>query len=430
MINDSVREELRGKISPVVKTASNAPKEKFPMPNETKQAVKVVEPPKPILKAEISEINSPPTPTLVEFHSKNAAIPEWRLQLQNTVRKRQDRSATENGKAAFPPIQKTKLVMSGATALKAQPIEKTEEIEIASVKNPTLSSALERIKNSRQKFLREEEQLKINATISETAKPVKNFPFHIAGKTSDAAPNTAANASANVAVKPALTIPAKIETKDLETNKLPAPPKPAPIATNFEKRAVAFEEETRTVESKDFEEKIEVTEKTKFEAAPAKIESTAKVEPEAIETEDAAAEEEIDDCAPFAMRFNAGLFDLIIGSFASLLLLSPFMLTGGESWLTVAGAAAFLATCALVMFIYLTAAIGKYGKTFGMHLFSLEVIDIEDEQYPTLHQAAVSSALYLISLAFGGLGFVTMFFNEEKRAVHDLVSGTIVVKEF
>jgi uncharacterized RDD family membrane protein YckC len=91
---------------------------------------------------------------------------------------------------------------------------------------------------------------------------------------------------------------------------------------------------------------------------------------------------------------------------------------------------AFLATCAVVMFVYLTATVSMYGKTFGMRLFSLELIDVEDEDYPTLHQAAVSSAVYLLTLAFGGIGFITLPFNEEKRAIHDIVSGTIVVKEF
>ncbi len=144
-----------------------------------------------------------------------------------------------------------------------------------------------------------------------------------------------------------------------------------------------------------------------------------------------AAEDEIeyyDDCAPIAMRFNAGLFDLIIGLFVSLILLSPFLLWGGNWW-SFAGVAGFLATWAVVMFAYLTTAIGYYGKTFGMRLFSLEVIDIEGDNYPTLHQAAVSSSLYILSLAFGGIGFLTLAFNEEKRAAHDLVSRTIVIRE-
>ncbi len=82
------------------------------------------------------------------------------------------------------------------------------------------------------------------------------------------------------------------------------------------------------------------------------------------------------------------------------------------------------------MFVYLTSSIGFFGKTLGMRLFSLELVDAEENEYPTLHQAAVSSSLYILSLVFGGLGFLTIFFNEEKRAMHDLLSGTIIVREF
>jgi len=65
-----------------------------------------------------------------------------------------------------------------------------------------------------------------------------------------------------------------------------------------------------------------------------------------------------------------------------------------------------------------------------MKLFSLELIDADLNEYPSFHQAAVSSAVYLLSLPLGGLGFLTIFFNDEKRAAHDIVSGTIIVNEF
>ena len=89
-----------------------------------------------------------------------------------------------------------------------------------------------------------------------------------------------------------------------------------------------------------------------------------------------------------------------------------------------------LAVGAIVMFVYMTASIGCFGKTFGMHLFKLEMIDINGEEYPTFHQAAVSSSVYLVSIALLGIGFITSLLDEENRAVHDLASGTIVVKEF
>jgi uncharacterized RDD family membrane protein YckC len=120
---------------------------------------------------------------------------------------------------------------------------------------------------------------------------------------------------------------------------------------------------------------------------------------------------------------------LLIGSFLSLILLSPFMMLNGRffSW---EGFIAFLATFTIVMFIYLTTTIGFLGRTFGMRIFSLEIVDIDENEYPTLHQAAVSSSVYLLSLAFGGIGFLTMLLNTEKRAAHDLLSKTIVVKEY
>jgi uncharacterized RDD family membrane protein YckC len=65
-----------------------------------------------------------------------------------------------------------------------------------------------------------------------------------------------------------------------------------------------------------------------------------------------------------------------------------------------------------------------------MRLFSLELVDAIENEYPTLRQAAVNSAIFLLSLGVLGAGFLTAFFNEERRALHDLLSGTILVREF
>lgn len=139
--------------------------------------------------------------------------------------------------------------------------------------------------------------------------------------------------------------------------------------------------------------------------------------------------EEIEDLALFSMRFGAGLFDLIIASFVSMLLLSPIAFTQGE-WFTTSGLLLFCGVFAIVTFIYMTICLGFYGKTMGMRLFSLELVDAVENEYPTLHQAAVSSSVFILSLVFGGAGFLTVFYNEENRAAHDLLSGTILVKEF
>ena len=425
MINDSVREDLEAKVLTAEKFAKFEVKGRFPMPNQKNQPVKTINTQKSnAAGTNTSEIFSSPTsPTLVEFHNKNASVPEWRLQLQNTVRQRQERSMSDTGKLESPPAQKTKLVTSGATALKIEPVEKVAESEIVHSKNPTLASALQRIKDSRQKFLTKEEAEATSLVPVQVTVTNKSYPFHIAKKTNDAEViKSGVTAPApDFSQRPKIATSLKKSDEDFDTNKLPTLPVQAKISTSFESQpAVVFEAEAKIAVS---EEKIEIAEKVKADNKTIVEEIAPVIEAEEFDADEA------DDCAPLAMRFNAGLFDLIIGSFSSLLLLSPFMLLGG-SWFTLSGLAAFVVTCAVVMFVYMTTSIGMYGKTYGMRLFSLEVIDIEGENYPTLHQAAVSSSLYLASLAFGGIGFLTMLFNEEKRAVHDLVSGTIVVREF
>lgn len=169
------------------------------------------------------------------------------------------------------------------------------------------------------------------------------------------------------------------------------------------------------------------------EAAPAKTVAIQEIEEIAVTQTEIETAAETDDnineeIAPFVYRFNAGFFDLIISSFLSLILLSPFMMLSGN-WLSLQGALAFIVTCSIVMFLYITASVGMIGRTLGMNLFSLEMIDAEDNDYPTFHQAAVSASIYQVSLLLGGIGFATMFWNEDRRAVHDLASGTIVVRE-
>lgn len=420
-INDLAREELIRKVSAASKLKSFEMKANT-MSNKTSNPVKnvIMEKTVDASQSGTSDISVKQTsPTLVEFHSKNAALPEWRLQLQNAVRQHQDRGIqeTENNQIAAPRAQ---LVTSGANALKVETVQETKPVIH---ENPSLARALERIETSRQKFLVEEKPPTEQAAAA--PKAGKNYPFHIAPKTNGASVKPAEkNAPVNAFAKPKLASSLRTETRELDTNKLPPIPKPAEIATSFVAAPTIPEiKETKVTETETVE--VKVTE-TVITVEAEKIEAVAEII-ETVEVEENEVEE-YDDCAPLAMRFNAGLFDLIIGSFTSLILLAPFMVWGG-SWFSTAGVFAFLATCAIVMFVYLTVAIGFYGKTFAMRLFSLETVDIESEDYPTLHQAAVSTAVYLLSLALGGIGFLTLPFNEDKRAVHDLISGTIMVRE-
>ena len=414
MINDSVREELKPKVLSLPKRINFDIKSNAPASVKPEQQTTVASPPKTAeLKPPPAEIlDKPAVPTLVEFHTATATVPEWRLQLQNSVRRRQESVKTE-----VPAAPQMRLKTSGANALQA---EIAPEVETFQPKNTTLNSALQRIEESRQKFFKEEAPLS-NETPDSAPTATKNYPFYIAAKQTEVPPKQAGkNIPVNAVTKPKLAVSLKIDSETADAVKL-SPPKTATPSAVFVKGSVNFIEAKEEISTKATEEvSVESLEKEAIIVKSLEIEEIAETDGEIFD--------EFDDRAPIAMRFNAGLFDLIIGSFSSLILLTPFVMLGG-SWFTFAGILAFLATCAIVMFIYLTTAIGMFGRTFGMRLFALEVVDIEGEEYPTMHQAAVSSSVYLLSLAFGGIGFLTLAFNQEKRAVHDLVSGTIVVRE-
>ena len=453
MIHDTVREELETKIS---KTAPAIPKPtpSRPAPSQPAIASGNLVPPKPEVTAPPMQpppISSPPldplkaatpqpppvsapkvatpqpppmpaskpiaarfdtsnlgvkktSPTLVEFQTKKATVPEWRLQLQNTVRQkagtnRRTEASGDESKTTQPRAT------NGANALKVEFVEEEQPRH----QNPRVANALKRIEESRRTFLNHpvpEQPVNIGGKAS-----ARNYPFNVVARSNEQPkPRAGQKAITNASPKPMLVSPLKIEKKKYDTNKLPPLAKPV-----------------KHVEALLFDDVPTVKD---AEAARARWENLSVEDPVIDEVVDANIDpDEIEDLAPFSMRFAAAVFDLIVGVFASFILLSPFILSGGD-WLTVSGGLAVLASFAIVMFLYLTISIAFVGRSLGMKLFSLELVDIEENAYPTLHQAAVNSAVFLLSLAFAGLGFLTVFFNEERRAAHDILSGTILVREY
>lgn len=415
MMNDTVREELEGKIGrgsgPLTVMSDETPTPEPPAPKTNA----VSGPLPPALRQKIAPARSmtadlPPkrtSPTLVDFQPKNATLPDWRLQLQNAVRQRAGGSIGELTAAEPPPqaVQRQAAATNGHPAGNADLRKRAAEHS-----NETVANALRRIDASRRAFLPNAKPSAANS--NGNSAPAKNYPFDVVAPVSPPRPQAAAPAVASQ--KPRLVSSLRIEKKAYDTNKLPPIPKPAEISSSFDN-------ETEPA----------------LAAADASTTSNAPIPIGEIEIVDdmdlivAGEIEEIDDfddLAPFSMRFGSGLFDLILSSISTLIILSPFMI-GGGSWLSLSGVLAFTATLAIFHFLYMTASIGFWGRTFGMRIFSLELIDAEQNAVPTVHQAAVSSAVYLLSMTFAGIGFLTIPFNEEKRAFHDIVSGTLLIRD-
>lgn len=411
MMNDSVREELETKITSNSgelnrkKSLPNPPQPEFLSGATTSNEAAVTG--NKTLTSELSRKHT--SPTLVEFQSKNSALPDWRLQMQNAVRQR----GSAVTRHANPSQKQTLAQPASATAANGH---KALKLEIESVgnngsaDNPRLRSAMERIERSRQQFLPKASE---RSARGENLSRQRKFPFDVVTpKKSQSLRNDQVPRSAYGSDQIAIA-KVRSENKAYDTNKLP---KLESVIKEPRKLGLI-------VDADDFQEPLFTDERENLEHY------IKEGDPEVRDLADEQdVEDEFDDLAPFSMRFGSGLFDLIIGIFATLIILSPFMMSGG-SWASISGVLAVIGALGIFMFLYLTASIAFWGKTFGMRLFSLELIDAEANAYPTVHQAAVNSAVYLLSIALGGLGFVTIPFSNERRAIHDIVSGTLLVRE-
>ncbi|HEX7317028.1 MAG TPA: RDD family protein [Pyrinomonadaceae bacterium] len=135
-----------------------------------------------------------------------------------------------------------------------------------------------------------------------------------------------------------------------------------------------------------------------------------------------------DDRAPRIKRMAAAFVDLFVVA----LLCAPFAvaieLTIGN-WSDPRVSSSMGLIAALVMFLYHTCSVALAGRTPGMRLWSLQAVDARKACVPTTRQCAGRALVYMISLAAGGLGIIYSLFDAEGRTVHDLLSGTVVVRK-
>lgn len=401
MKDDSVREELQTKITQGVPVRPAVASERNPLPQ--RPAMMVPQAAAPAMKVQTAELVAPKTsPTLVGFQAKSTSLPDWRLQMQNAVQQRKGNSG-DLGRH-FPT--------NGGTALKAEPVRVAEPaVEIA---DSRVANAMRRIEESRKTFLEPAPQPK-NAAVAKAFPP---RPFGVV--TPNGLPSTSGATQMATVQKPRLVTPNAMPfAEKRNTNKLP--PLGEVVIRKVEEATI---DEPENVQTPMAESGAHLSEFGEIKRIRIKAESES-----IVDKANNGYSDEIEDLAPFSMRFGAGLFDFIIGTFATMLILAPVAFSRTD-WFTARGISTFVVTWVIVMFVYMTVCLGFYGKTMGMRLFSLELVDAIENEYPTLHQAAVSSFLFIISIGFAGVGFLTMFFNDEKRAAHDLVSGTILVREF
>ena len=131
--------------------------------------------------------------------------------------------------------------------------------------------------------------------------------------------------------------------------------------------------------------------------------------------------------APIYLRMLGALVDLLFVCLLSSPFLALTQLTNlGWRNPRVIGFAA--GTFMVVGFLYLTVSIAFTGRTIGMKLFSLRVVDARTGLIPTGSQSAGRALIYMLSLASTGIAFLYAFVDSEKHTAHDRVTRTAVIR--
>jgi len=84
---------------------------------------------------------------------------------------------------------------------------------------------------------------------------------------------------------------------------------------------------------------------------------------------------------------------------------------------------------AVILFVtYFAFFHGAWGQTIGKMIFGLRVVTI-DGQPPSFPRALARTIVYALSAIPFFLGFIWVGFTSSKRSWHDLIAGTMVVRE-
>jgi uncharacterized RDD family membrane protein YckC len=136
-----------------------------------------------------------------------------------------------------------------------------------------------------------------------------------------------------------------------------------------------------------------------------------------------------DEDAPLVSHIVAMLTDLLTIAVASAPFLGLILATNGSfsdrSTLIVTGMLVLLLTS-----FYLCLTQSLSGRTFGMMLTNTRVIEAATGNRPSVQRTLVRSLCYPIALAPAGIGILWAVVDRRNRCWQDILSGTVVVRDF
>jgi uncharacterized RDD family membrane protein YckC len=326
-----------------------------------------------------------PTPSLIEFPGINRnALPEWRKELSERVREKQERRAREavlEAQGLVVPVE--------IDAIPATPaiLELLPQTELPPV-NPIVEAALKRIERA---HLQSSPFSHGNAALATAVAYEEQRGFTESDKAPLFDPETVASNSGT-----------SDEARPEKVHNLSVVPNPivieqeAPVVITKPRRLIG-ETNDPALNYLDTVPTTVLVERREYIAA-----STMR-------------------------RALAAIVDLAV----SCALASPLLALNGltnldwQNWRVIAFSAASIT---LVGFLYLTIATAFTGRTLGMRLCSLRVVDARNGLIPTGGQSAARALVYLLSLVPAGILALYVLVDSENKTLHDRLTRTAVIR--
>jgi uncharacterized RDD family membrane protein YckC len=135
------------------------------------------------------------------------------------------------------------------------------------------------------------------------------------------------------------------------------------------------------------------------------------------------------ESAPLSSRVISGVIDLIVIGLSSMPFIALIEIANGNfaarsTRVTVA------AIVLLISFFYLFLTQTLSSKTFGMMLTNTRVVELHTRQPLTARRAFIRFVGYLVALAPAAIGMAWAIADSRNRGLHDLISGTVVVRDY
>ena len=133
------------------------------------------------------------------------------------------------------------------------------------------------------------------------------------------------------------------------------------------------------------------------------------------------------------IRLGAYVVDQIVLFLIGFVILSLLIeainpgVTSNDEKLTILQQGIIYAVGFAVNVVYYTVSIGKWGRTIGKQVFGLQVLTSDSKKVGFL-RAFIRFLSYYVCFLTLFFGFFMIAWNKERRGLHDLLAGTIVIK--